>query len=181
MRRSRSLINRMIRAARLDIELYEEVEADTTATWQAFESVLIASLAGGLGSAILDLIREDDPMFAGILAVSVASSIIGWILWSLITYFIGTKLLPGPQTSATPGELLRTLGFAMTPMVLSLFIFVPYLGAFIALGAFVWFVMAGVIAVRQALDFSTTRAIGTCLLALIPYFVLMGLIQWVLF
>jgi len=40
-----SFSNRMIRAAKLKVDLYEEVEADTTATRQAFLVVLIVSLA----------------------------------------------------------------------------------------------------------------------------------------
>ena len=44
-----SLGNRMIRAAKLDVSLYEEVEADTGATGQAMLVVVLSSLAAGIG------------------------------------------------------------------------------------------------------------------------------------
>ena len=44
---SDSTANRMVRAARLEAELYEEVEADTTANRQAFTAVLIAHCIPG--------------------------------------------------------------------------------------------------------------------------------------
>ena len=46
---SRSLTDRMIRAARLDVALYNEVEADLSATSQALTVVIISSVAAGIG------------------------------------------------------------------------------------------------------------------------------------
>lgn len=175
-----SLLNRMIRAAKLEVALYEEVEADTKATWQAFQSVVIASFASGLGSAILGLRIEDSPNFLLILVSGVLFTILGWVVWSFLTYLFGSTIFRLPETSTNVGELLRTLGFAISPMVLSLFVFIPFLGGVISVVAFIWFLIAGVIGVRQALDFTTARAIGTCVLALIPYWVLMSLVQWVI-
>lgn len=172
-----SLTSRMIRAAKLEVDLYEEVEADVTATSQAFQSVLIAGLASGIGSALQSLSIEDSVNFWWVLFTGVMFTVGGWIIWSYLTYWFGTIIFSIPETSATVGELLRTLGFAISPMVLSVFLFIPYLGVMIGFGAFVWMLIAGVIAVRQALDFTTGRAIGTCAVALIPYWALMFVIQ----
>ena len=46
-----SLVDRMIRAAKLDSHLYEEVEADTGAMGQAMLVVVLSSIAAGIGSA----------------------------------------------------------------------------------------------------------------------------------
>jgi hypothetical protein len=83
---------------------------------------------------------------------------LGWLLWAGITYLIGAKLFGG---TATWGELLRTIGFAQTPGVLHVLGLIPILGGIIRVGVAIWVLMAGIIAIRQALDISTGRAILT--------------------
>jgi len=174
-----NLVNRMIRAARLDVSLYEEVEADTTAMRQAFLVVLLYSICAGIGSGLFDLSTLSVGGFFWSLFVGVLSAFVFWLIWSLITYFIGTTLFRGPETSATYGELLRTIGFSATPGIFMIFAFVPFVGWIISLAAWVWMFIAMVIAVRQALDFTTGRAIGTCVVGGVIYLVfalLLGLI-----
>ena len=174
-----NLFNRMIRAARLDVSLYEEVEADKTAIRQALIVVLIYSICAGIGAGLVDLPGIGVGSFFWSLFVGVLSALGFWLIWSLITYFIGTTLFKGPETSATYGELLRTIGFAATPGIFMIFAFVPFVGWIISLAALVWMFIAMVIAVRQALDFTTGRAIGTCLVGGVIYLLfafLLGLI-----
>lgn len=178
MSSSRSLTDRMIRAAKLESDLYEEVEADTTANGQAFTVVLIVSLAAGIGSALYALISDDisnSRVLWGLLT-GIGFSMIAWLLWALVVYVIGITIFKTSETEADYGQLLRTLGFATTPDVLGLFLFIPILGGLLAFVGFIWKLVAGVIAVRQALDFSTGRAIGTCILGLIPYLILSSLV-----
>ncbi len=147
-----SLVERMKGAAFLNVATYEEVEADTTATSQAGLVVLIAAVAqavGGIGQGGVGII-------GGALA-----ALIGWLLWSGITYLIGDKLLGG---TATWGELLRTIGFAQSPQILMILAFLPVLGGILRFGVMVWVLIAVVIAIRQALDFSTGKAVATALL-----------------
>ena len=175
---NKTLTNRMIRAAKLDVDLYEEVEADKTANWQAFKVVLIVSLAAGIGSAIHGLISNDNGIssFLWGLLIGLGTSIIGWLLCALIAYLIGITIFKTKETEADYGQLLRTLGFATTPGILGFFIFIPILGYLLWLVGSIWRLVAGVIAVRQALDFSTWRAIGTCIVGLIPYFLIYALL-----
>ncbi len=178
MGKERSLVNRMVRAAKLDVDLYEEVEADTTANGQALTAVVIASLASGLGTGIAGLIVEGGTWFLWGLLIGVATGIAGWLIWSLLTYWLGTTIFKGPETSATYGELLRTIGFSNSPMVLGFFFFIPFLGGLIAFAASIWALVASVIAVRQALDFSTGRAIATSFVGWIIYMLLVFLVSW---
>jgi hypothetical protein len=164
MRRNRPLTERMIRAARLDAALYEEVERDTNATGQAATVVLIVAIA----TAIAALIQTE--LVAAIVAIP--SLFLGWIVWSFITYWVGKHIFATSQTRVTPGEMLRTIGFAHTPFVLNILGFVPALGVLAALVAFVWAVVAGVIAVRQAMDFDTGRAVGTVLIGALIYIII---------
>lgn len=172
MGQSSSFLGRMVRAARLDRRLYEEVEADRSATWQALLVVLIYSVCAGVGSGIGALPGVTVGGFFWSLFVGLISALGFWLIWSLLTYVVGTTLFKGPETSATYGELLRTIGFSATPGVLMILSFIPFVGGIIALAALVWMFIAMVIAVRQALDFSTGRAIGTCLVGGLVYVVL---------
>jgi hypothetical protein len=159
----------MIRAAKLDVHLYEEVEADQTAMPQAVATVAISSLAAGIGSlGALGL--------SGLL-VGVIAALVGWFIWAFLTYFIGTKLLPEPGTKADLGELMRTMGFSSAPGVLRVLGFVPVVGVIIVLGASIWMLVAMIIAVRQALDYrSTWRSVGVCLIGWIVQVVLFGML-----
>jgi hypothetical protein len=144
---------RMLGAAKLDRAVYEEIENDRTATGQALTVVVLVSLATGVG-----LRAGIQGVFVGLVA-----GVIAWALWAALIYWIGTKLLPEPQTRADWGELARTLGFATTPGVLRILGVIPVLGELIFVVTGIWMLVATVIAVRQALDYqSLPRAVGVC-------------------
>jgi hypothetical protein len=172
-----SLVDRMVRAAQLDSNLYEEVEADKGANGQAFTVVLIASIASGLGVGIAAIISGDSGIwFLWGLLIGIGTGIVGWLIWSLFAYLLGTTIFRGPETEADYGQLIRTIGFSNTPRLLSFFSFIPFLGGIISFIAFVWALVAGVIAVRQALDFTTWRAIGTCVVGWLIYTLIVFLV-----
>ncbi len=161
------LIDRMIRAAKLEVSLYEEVEADQTALPQAMAVVLISSLAGGIGSigAVSGTASTTGMGVFSILVLGLMASLLGWFIWAFLTYVIGAKLFAEPQTRSNLGELLRTIGFSSAPGVIRIFGFIPVIGEILLMMAAVWMFVAMVIAVRQALDYqSTFRAVGVCLL-----------------
>ena len=148
-------IARIIRAAKLEARLYEEVEADKNATRQALMVVLLSSLAASIGSA----------MHAGLsgLVMGGLVALLAWYVWAFLTYIIGAKLFPVSQTSTSHGELWRALGFASAPGVVRVFGAVPGLTGLAFLVAAVWMLIAAVIAVRQAFDYtSMVRAAGVC-------------------
>jgi hypothetical protein len=149
-------VRRMIRAAQLDAALYEEVEADRSALRQAMGVVVLSSLAAGVGSARMYGIL-------GLLTV-IISALAGWFIWAYVTYFIGTKFLPEPQTHTDHGELLRTIGFSSSPEILRVFCIVPGFSGIVNLIVSVWMLTAMIVAVRQALDYtSTLRAVMVCI------------------
>jgi hypothetical protein len=160
-----SIFDRMIRAARLDASLYEEVEADTTATGQAAIVVVASSLAAGLGS-----------MFGvglGGLILATTSALIGWVVWAVLIYVVGVKLLPEPATKSDIGEMLRVLGFASAPGIIRALGVIHALSGVTMLIASAWMIAAMVVAVRQALDYSSTgRAVAVCLLGFAVQFVI---------
>jgi hypothetical protein len=157
-----SFTDRLIGAARLDVRTYEEVENDPGALGQALGVVVLSSLAAGIGAAGL---RGG----AGV-ALGIVGALIGWAVWAWLTYMIGTRLLPTAQTHADWKQLLRTTGFASAPGLIRVAGLIPLIGWFVYLIAGIWMLAAFVVAVRQALDYtSTLRAVGVCVLGWIAY------------
>jgi len=166
----------MVRAAKLDSSLYEEVEKDTTALNQAMMVVIISSIASGIGSAIAGHLAVGLSGLIMGLVVGVITALIGWLIWSYITYIVGTRIFKGPETKATYGELFRCIGFSYSPNVIAVLSFLPLLGPLIAFIALIWTLVAMVIAVRQALDFTTGRAIATCIVGFIVMVIIAAII-----
>lgn len=163
-----SLTDRMIRAAKLDVALYEEVEADKEAIGQAITVVILSSVASGFGA--IGTIGLKGLIFGTIVAL------VSWFIWAYLTYTIGTKVLAEPQTKADIGELLRTIGFSSSPGVLRVLAIIPMLGIIINLVCGIWMLVAMVIAVRQALDYkSTWRAIAVCIIGFIVQLIVLAL------
>jgi hypothetical protein len=157
---SETLVARMMGAATLNIDTYEDVEHDDTATGQAAAVVAMVAVAQAIGASPLGFLG------AGKAALV---ALVGWLVWAGITYVVGDKLLGG---TASWGELLRTLGFAQTPGLLLVFGIIPILGlpirAFVAL----WMLATAFIAIRQALDFGNGKTLATVFVGWLVYAVL---------
>jgi hypothetical protein len=161
-------VDRLIRAAKLEPRLYEEVEGDRNAMGQAIGVVVLSSLASGIGTIQLHGL-------AGVLLGTVVA-LVSWFVWAYLVYFIGTRILPEPQTHADHGELLRTIGFSSSPGLIRVLGVIPILRGIVFLVAGIWMLVAMVIAVRQALDYeSTLRALGVCAIGWVIQMLLMAL------
>ena len=149
--------NRIFRAIKIDIDLYEEVEKDKKATLQAAAVVVLASLAAGVGSIHLG---ASNFLLAPLL------SLLSWYVWAYIIYFIGVKLFPEKNTVSDHGELLRTIGFSSAPGIIRVFGVTPDLMAVTFIGSAFWMLACMVVAVKSALDYkSLWRAFGVVILA----------------
>jgi hypothetical protein len=151
----------------LDVKTFEEIEGDGTANLQAFVVVVGASMAAGLGAGfrlgVIGLMRET------------LGALIGWVMWAAVTWVIGSKLLPEPQTRTDMGELLRVIGYAYAPNLFGVFAFIPALGVVISTVVAFWLLAATILAVRQALDYvSTWRAAAVVLIGWLIFVV----VQW---
>jgi hypothetical protein len=173
---SATLPDRMMRAARLSVPLYEEVEADTTATTQALTVVVIVAVASGIGQGLATMNQPGANLVGGLIG-GIISSLIGWAVWSWVIYFVGTRLFGG---TATYGELLRTLGFAESPLVLSILTFIPVLGPIIGAVAGIWVLVASFVATRQALDISNGKTVGTIIVGIIALICVLTVIALIL-
>jgi hypothetical protein len=162
---------RLMGAAMLDRSMYEGIEADRSLTGQAVAAVLLSSLAAGFGAG--GWFTGDLRMFATVSALA----LITWVAWAVLMHQIGTRMLPEPQTRATLGELLRTVGFATAPGLLQVFAVFPVVTIPVFAGTIVWMFVAMVIGVRHALDYrSSWRALAVCGIA----FSLVGILAFVI-
>jgi hypothetical protein len=168
---SSSFVDRVIGAIRLDPATYEEVEHDTDATWQAALVVAVAAVFSGVGSS-----RGDTRGLLG----GVVAAVIFWAIFALFAYVVGVYLLKGPQTSATFGEVLRSLGFSYAPSLIAILGLVPGIGFLFTFVAAIWSLIASVIALRQALEVSTGRAVAVVVVAFLAMFVVVAIIVTVL-
>ena len=163
---------RIIRAAKLEVALYEEVEADKSALGQAMGVVVLSSIAAGIGT-----ISRGRPLE---MLVAVVAALIGWYIWAYLIYLIGTKLLPEPQTKADHKELLRTIGFSSSPGLIRVLGIIPGLANIVFPIAAIWMLVAMIIAVRQALDYkSTLRTIGVCAIGWIVQTIMLLLVFYI--
>lgn len=164
---------RMIGAARLDLDAYEAVERDVNATNSALLIVVFSAVAAGIGAVTSNGVRG--------LIVSVIADLIAWVLYASVAYFIGTAIFKTSETRTTLGELLRTLGYAQTPALLLVLSGITVVGGFVSIVVFFWILATTVVALRQALDFTTGRAIGTAivswLLFVVPFIIIVSFLS----
>ena len=171
------MLQRMIGAAMFNAATYEEIEADRGALGQAIGVVLLVTICGIVGGAIDGLLGDEGA--GGIIVGIVAGLLFGlvrWALWVTVLYLVGGKMLRTSGTETDWAELGRVLGFAYTPGVLSLLVFIPAIGGLFPVIAFFWTLAAVVVGARQALDFTSTgRAIAVVLLSAV-----VGFIPWII-
>jgi hypothetical protein len=132
--------------------VFEDIEADHTANSQAMAVVVIGTLAAGLGGG----------QYGGLgrMALESVGAVVGLITWAALTYILGVRILPEPQTRSDLGELLRVMGYATAPTVFSALGAIPVLGAAVPYVISFWLLCTFTIGVRQALDYrSTIRAL----------------------
>ena len=154
-----TFVQRLVGASMLNAATYEELEADPRATMQALVVVLLSSVSAGLGARGFGAHGMSTIGFFAIVAL------MAWVAWSVVIYQVGVRLLPSADTRTDVGELLRTIGFATAPGILRVFGIVPRLTTAVMIITAVWMLAAMIVAVRQALDYGTTRrAVLVCVL-----------------
>ena len=170
---SGAFVDRLMGALRLNPATYEDVENDPNATTQALLVVVLAAVATGIAASGSE--DANQGLIGGVIA-----AVLGWIAFSIAAYFVGASLFATSGTSVTIGQVLRTIGFAQAPKLLLVVGFIPVFGPIVAIVAWFWYLAAAVIALRQAFDFTTNRALGTAVVAIIVQ-ALVGLVIGLIF
>ena len=170
------MLARMLGAARLDPHTFEDVEHDSGATLQALLVVVIVSVAGGVGG----LLSGEGDIVRGVI-FGVIRGVVSWAVWAGVAMLVGTTILKTPNTRADWGQVARGTGFAQTPGIFSVLVFVPFAGSMLSFAIFLWQFMAMLIAIRQTLDYdSLWRAFFVVVISLIPVLIVNVVIFWIL-
>jgi hypothetical protein len=156
--------------SQLDVNTFEEVEHDQSATGQAALIVFIAAIIAGIGSGFFESSLGSGSFFGGFISTLIGV-LFGWILWSAVSYFVGTSIFKG---QADLGEMLRVVGFAYTPQFLGI---IPCIGGIV--GA-IWSLIAGFIAIRQGLDLDNTKAFLTIVISFFAYVIIQVILNAIL-
>ena len=172
-----SMVDRVIRAVKLDKDFYNEAEQDTSLDQEALLVVIIVSLASGIGSFIQGIINGDIGAALLLAVLTIVVGIGGYYLWSYITLLVGTKLFDG---DADFGEMKRTLGYAHAPRLLGLLSFIPCVGVIFSLAGFILSLIAAVVAIREAMDFDTGKAVITAIIGWVIVLIVSVIISMVL-
>lgn len=163
------MINRILGVFKLDVKTFEEIEHDTSLTLHAAVIVLLVSLVSGLGNGLFNGFINRS-FFSGFLG-SLIGVLLGWLLWSVVTWFVGTRFFKG---EADLGQMLRVIGFAYSPMILSI---IPCVGGLIGI---IWAIAAGFIAIRQGLDLDDMKAFLTVAVGALAYILLTALLNTII-
>jgi hypothetical protein len=169
---------RVVGALKLDANTFEDIERDTTAMGQAVGIIALAAVAGNLGQIWR--------LGFGSMLIGVCSSLVGYVLWAVVVWLAGTKLMPDPATKADFPETFRTIAFAASPGLLGVVTIVPFLGWLLMLLLtpiiLIWSLAAMVVAVRQVLDYSDTfKAVVVVLIGFVVYLVVWGTVAFLSF
>jgi hypothetical protein len=162
------MLARVVGVFKLDANTFEEIEHNTSLTLYAAIIVGLVSLVSGVGTFFYRAIFGGN-VLTGFLG-SVIASILGWLAWSVITWFVGTRFFNG---QATVEEMLRVIGFAYTPLLLSI---IPCVGSIIG---GIWALVAGFIAVRQGLDLDNMKTFWTVVVGALAYLVLSAIVNFI--
>ena len=160
--------DRVVGALKLDANTFEDIERDPTAMGQAVGIIALAALASNLGQIWR--------LGFGSMLIGVCASLVGYVLWAVVVWLVGTKVMPDPATKADFPETFRTIAFAAAPGLIGVVTIIPFLGWLLMLiltpVILIWSMAAMVVAVRSVLDYSETfKAVIVVLIGFVVYLV----------
>ena len=139
---------RVVGAMSLKASTFQEIEHDTTAMGQAAGVIVLAAVSTGIGNVYYGGV-------SGIVS-GIIMSLIGYAVWALVVWLVGTKVMADPATKADFPETFRTIAFAAAPGVLGIVTIIPILGWLLLFVLWLWQIAAMVVAVREVLDYTET-------------------------
>jgi hypothetical protein len=161
--------DRIVGAMKLDAGTFEDIERDPTAISQAVGVIALAAVSAGIGNV----------WYGGLSGIvfGVVTSLIGYMLWAVVVWLVGTRVMPDPQTKADFQETFRVIGFAAAPGVLGAITIIPILGWLLMLLIWLWSIAAMVIAVKQVLDYTDTfKAVIVVIIGFVVNLVVTGIL-----
>ncbi|HZP25975.1 MAG TPA: hypothetical protein VFB90_02910 [Dehalococcoidia bacterium] len=167
-----------VRVLRLDISVFDEVRQERTATMWALCIVVFASLTAGFGSWLWWVLRDLGLGYDG--QVFIRSFILGGLLqslaWTLWVYIVYQVLARGYGIVLDFGALIRTMGLAFTPMVITILMLITGLAIPIALIALAGTLIMTNHAIEAASGTTGSHVIGANLAGFAVFALVMGVL-----
>ncbi|MEO8458545.1 MAG: hypothetical protein ABI559_12130 [Chloroflexota bacterium] len=172
-----TLVSWIVRLAKLDFSVFDDVRNEQTATASAILIVLGAGIIGGLGSWgwALQYSKYDGldpaPVFLKTVIAGSVIQLVIWFAWVYIAYLVAAR-----GFGATVGfqQLVRTMGVAFAPVALSIGVAIAPLA--VPFGVFslaITFLFTN-IAIEQASDLNTRESMLANLAGFAIFLIFMG-------
>lgn len=163
------MVNRMMRAVQADVTLYEEAEHTPALQQEAYTIVGIVAAVNAIFALIWGVIGGNIGAALLSAVVTGAMAVVGYLIWSFLTFYIGTNVFKG---TGDLGEVQRSLGYAWTPQILTAVLSgIPILGC-LGILPWIWSIYLGFVATRQSLDLDNQNAAITVGLAFLAQAIL---------
>lgn len=157
------LIPHVVRAARLDADVYAAVEQDRYATGRARLLIGLAVFAAGFGTLESGVVSAFwQTLFA----------LAGWTAAIGATYAFSTTVVVARSRPGAFRRLVQTLGLAASPALLLVFGIIPVYGAIVVLGVYVWLFLTVFHAVSSALELDDQSSVVTAAVCVLTLFAL---------
>ncbi|HUS82157.1 MAG TPA: hypothetical protein VM013_02735 [Dehalococcoidia bacterium] len=153
------LVNRLMRLARLDTTVFDEVRLDPAATIPSVIVAVAATFLAGLGGWLWWSMQDFGDKGKVLMQSMVLGSLFSialWVAWVLIVYVLLTQVF---RAQADVQQLVRVMGLAAAPLALSVLMFIPAADFGIGLASIALFFGLSTIAVQAA----TNASAGTVL------------------
>jgi hypothetical protein len=164
------MVDRMMRAVRADVSLYEEVEANPSYQQEGYTIVGIVAVVSAAVSILFGLGDIVAALIAAV--VGLIFTFLGYFVWSFVIYFLGTRVFNG---TADYPEMQRTLAYSYTPQIFSFVNVVPVVGPILGLVVSLWSAYLAFVAIRQGLDLDTTKAAITTIVSWIVLAIILAI------
>ena len=138
--------DRVVGALKLEESAFEDVERDPNAIGQAIAVIVLGAISSGIGWIAYGGLRH--------IVSGAFTSLLGVMLFSVLVWLVGTRLMPAPTTQADFPQTFRTVGFAAAPTLAGFITIIPILGWLLWMLIVLWQIAAAVIAVKAVLDYT---------------------------
>jgi hypothetical protein len=167
----------LLRLARLDLTVFDDVKDDVSATVPTLTVAVVASFLSGLGSWLWWTF-QDFPKGGG--DVFVKSFLMGSILqvgvWFLWVYVAAMVLSKGLGVTADLNRLLRTMGLAFAPMGIAVLMLISFLAVPFGVIAIATTLALTYVAIQAATDAQPQQVMLANIVGFLVFAVVLGIL-----
>ena len=173
-----NMLRMAMRAALLRRDVARDAAADPETILKSLGVVLLSAIVLSLGllNVVEEGITQPDLSWSVVgsrlidVWLVLITMLLGWVLWSLVVYLLGSKFLGG---KAVYHQVLRVIGLCYGPGVLFILVQVPNVSFIATPLAGLWVLVAAVVGVKEVQETDWVAAVLSTLLGWALFFVIM--------